>query len=408
MNFDFSDDQKHARAAQEIPRRKVPDQGRAPVLDGNEAHDKEVWKGLAEIGVLGVGIPETFGGAAAHLELCVIAEEIGRAIAPVPFDSSVVPRDRGADARGLRRAEEEVAAEDRGGEAIGTLAVSEGAGAPCRRHQRTTSGGTLNGEKKPVADGEIADFAVVAARTGLEGRDPDLSLVLVDLKVTGARRVETNSIRREAGRTHLQAARRSLSGRTAKAGASSPGCSTAPRCCYAFEQVGGAHVRWRWPRLRDGALRLRPRDRLVSGDQAHARRHVRDRRAGGLELLLRGVGAFDRRGASCRSRPRPRASRRPRRSSSAAKDNIQVHGGMGFTWEFDCHLYYRRANFLALTLGGLSVWEDPLVDRLAEERDVAHPDGAAARGTGPAWTQRRHGTPSAPRSARNDRGKLWI
>ena len=47
-----------------------------------------------------------------------------------------------------------------------------------------------------------------------------------------------------------------------------------------------------------------------------------------------------------------------------SKDNIQVHGGMGFTWEFDCHLYYRRSNFLALELGGLSVWEDRLVDGL--------------------------------------------
>jgi alkylation response protein AidB-like acyl-CoA dehydrogenase len=48
-----------------------------------------------------------------------------------------------------------------------------------------------------------------------------------------------------------------------------------------------------------------------------------------------------------------------------AKDNIQVHGGMGFTWEFDCHLYYRRSNFLALELGGLSVWESRLVDNLS-------------------------------------------
>ena len=47
-----------------------------------------------------------------------------------------------------------------------------------------------------------------------------------------------------------------------------------------------------------------------------------------------------------------------------AKDNIQVHGGMGFTWEFDCHLYYRRSNDLALEMGGLSQWENKLVDAL--------------------------------------------
>jgi alkylation response protein AidB-like acyl-CoA dehydrogenase len=47
-----------------------------------------------------------------------------------------------------------------------------------------------------------------------------------------------------------------------------------------------------------------------------------------------------------------------------SRDNIQVHGGMGFTWEFDCHLYYRRSNYLTLALGGLSVWEDKLVNAL--------------------------------------------
>jgi alkylation response protein AidB-like acyl-CoA dehydrogenase len=47
-----------------------------------------------------------------------------------------------------------------------------------------------------------------------------------------------------------------------------------------------------------------------------------------------------------------------------ARDNIQVHGGMGFTWAFDCHLFYRRSNYLSLALGGLNEWENKLVDAL--------------------------------------------
>ena len=47
-----------------------------------------------------------------------------------------------------------------------------------------------------------------------------------------------------------------------------------------------------------------------------------------------------------------------------AKNNIQTHGGMGFTWAFDCHLYYRRSNALALSLGSLSTWESLLIERL--------------------------------------------
>ena len=49
-----------------------------------------------------------------------------------------------------------------------------------------------------------------------------------------------------------------------------------------------------------------------------------------------------------------------------SRNNIQVHGGMGFTWEFDCHLYYRRSNLLAAALGAPSIWEDRLIQRLRE------------------------------------------
>jgi hypothetical protein len=47
-------------------------------------------------------------------------------------------------------------------------------------------------------------------------------------------------------------------------------------------------------------------------------------------------------------------------------NNIQIHGGMGFTWQFDCHLYYRRSNLLALGLGSTSTWEQKLIDRMRQ------------------------------------------
>ena len=91
MNFDFSDDQKQMRdAARKFLTEKCPPKAVREVLDGKAAYDKALWQGLAEMGFLGVAIPEAFGGAGAgHLELCVIAEEMGRANAPVPFSSTV-------------------------------------------------------------------------------------------------------------------------------------------------------------------------------------------------------------------------------------------------------------------------------------------------------------------------------
>src|SRR3989442_1885414 len=91
MTFDCSDDQKQMRdAARKFLSEQCPPKAVRAVLDGKAVYDKELWKGLAEMGFLGVAIPEQFGGAGAgHLELCVIAEEMGRAIAPVPFSSTV-------------------------------------------------------------------------------------------------------------------------------------------------------------------------------------------------------------------------------------------------------------------------------------------------------------------------------
>ena len=50
----------------------------------------------------------------------------------------------------------------------------------------------------------------------------------------------------------------------------------------------------------------------------------------------------------------------------AAAENIQIQGGMGFTWEFDCHLYYRRSNYLTVVLGGLATWENKLISALPD------------------------------------------
>ena len=58
----------------------------------------------------------------------------------------------------------------------------------------------------------------------------------------------------------------------------------------------------------------------------------------------------------------------PQAYRECAEENIQTHGGMGFTWEFDCHLYYRRAKLLAVNLGSEGVWKEKLISRLEAER----------------------------------------
>src|SRR5689334_9970794 len=188
MNFDFSDDQKQLRdQARKFLAEKCSPKAVRVVLDGKADYDRELWKGLAEMGFLGVAIPEEYGGAGAgHLELCVIAEEMGRGLAPGPGSSTVYLAAEALLLAGSEAQKQKWLPKIASGEAIGTLALFEGKGNPSPQAIKLeAAGGALNGVKKPVPDGAIADFAVVAARTGSSGRDTDISLFLVDMKADG-------------------------------------------------------------------------------------------------------------------------------------------------------------------------------------------------------------------------------
>src|SRR5258705_1119572 len=246
MNFDCSDDQKQLRdQARKYLAEKCPPKAVRAVLDGKETYDRGLWKGLAEMGFLGVAIPEEFGGAGAgHLELCVIAEEMGRALAPVPFSSTVYLAAEALLIAGRGAQKQKWLPAIASGEAIGTLALLEGMGNPSPQAIKLqASGSTLNGVKKPVPDGAIADFAVVAARTGSTGRDADISLFLVDLKAGG---VEVKSLT-NVDPTRGQAELTFKNCKAEPLGAAGEGWGILTQVLdraavlLAFEQVGGSH-----------------------------------------------------------------------------------------------------------------------------------------------------------------------
>ena len=372
MNFDFSDDQKQMRdAARKFLSEKCPPKAVRAVLDGKAAYDKDLWKGLAEMGFLGVAIPEQFGGAGAgHLELCVIAEEMGRAIAPVPFSSTVYLAAEALLIAGSDAQKQKWLPKIAAGEAIGTLALFEGAGNPSPKAIKlAASGGTLNGVKKPVPDGAIADFAVVAARTGSTGRDSDISLFVVDLKAGGVEVKELTTIDPTRGQAELTF-------KNCKAeplGAAGEGWGIITQVLdraavlLAFEQVGGADRALEMGR--DYAL-----DRVAFGRQIGSFQAIKHMLADMYvsATLARSNCYYGAWALSTNAGELPEAAAASRISATqafqhCAKNNIQVHGGMGFTWEFDCHMYYRRANATALTLGSLSYWEDQLIDRMRKK-----------------------------------------
>ena len=374
MNFDFSDDQKLLKEqVRKFLADKCPTKVVRRVLDGNETHADDVWKGLVDLGVPALGIPEEYGGMGlSPLEVCVAAEEIGRAAAPVPFDSSVVLGTEALKLAGSDAQKKKWLPELASGKAIGTLAIAEGAQPPKPRNTRTTfGGGRLNGNKLPVTDGEAATFAIVLANTGGSG-DRAVSLVLVDLtqKAVTKKRIETIDPARKHAELSFSDASAELLGAEGEGWRLLERLYDAAAVYFAFAQVGGAEAAM-WM-ARDYALQRNAFGRAIGSYQAIKHKladcYVK------LELARSnayyGAMMLTENGADL---PLAAAAARIAATDAydfAAKENIQTHGGIGFTWEADTQFHYRRSRLMALSLGGPMAWKDKLVTRL-EQKNAA-------------------------------------
>jgi alkylation response protein AidB-like acyl-CoA dehydrogenase len=369
MNLDFSDDQK---ALQEQVRRflaeRCPPSAVRAILDGPEPYDKALYAGLAELGVLGAAIPEDYGGVGlSHLDLCLMAEELGRVLAPVPISSSIYLAAEFLLQAGSDAQKSAWLPKLASGEAVGTFAYAEGQGRMTPAKIRASvSGGKLTGAKSPVPDGSYADVAIVAARSGSGRGEEAISLFLVDLNGPGVTRETVKSI--DPTRDY---ARLSFDGAPAEPlGGEGQGWWIASQVMdkaailMAFEQVGGADRAMEM--ARDYAL-----ERMAFGRQIGSFQGIKHMLADMYvsATLARSNCLYGAWALATGSSELGVAAATARVSATqafqhCAKNNIQVHGGMGFTWAFDCHLYYRRSNALALALGSQSTWEDLLIERM--------------------------------------------
>ena len=175
------------------------------------------------MGFLGVVSPEAYGGlGAGYLELCVGGGRTGPRAGATPFSSSVFLATEFLLLAGSEAQKQAWLPKLAAGEAIGTFAFVEGNGPVTPKSIRTAvANGAVTGTKAPVADGDIADFAIVAARTGSGNDERSISLFVVDLNVAGVAReaVETIDPTRSHARITFSAAPPSRWALRAKAGA---------------------------------------------------------------------------------------------------------------------------------------------------------------------------------------------
>ncbi|HST75116.1 MAG TPA: acyl-CoA dehydrogenase family protein [Acetobacteraceae bacterium] len=364
MDFDFPDELKQLReTAREFLRERCPTGVARRVLEGGEQLDRPLWREMANMGWTGASIPEEYGGAGlGRLAVCVLAEEIGRAIAPVPFASSVYLATEALLLFGSPAQKQYHLTRLASGASTGTFAYAERPGVvdPIRLESSATEG-KLSGVKAPVADGEAADFAVVAVRSA-EGVP---SLYLVDLAAPGVTRETVSTFDPSRGHARIR-----FDGAPAEPlpGAIGPGAIRAlldrAAVMMAFEQVGGAEAALEM--ARDYALTRYAFGRPIGSFQA-----IKHKLADiyvALELARSNAyyGAWALH-SDAAELPIAAATARIAACEAgwvATKENIQTHGGMGYTWQFDCHLYYRRAKLLGLALGSGREWKHRLIAEL--------------------------------------------
>lgn len=363
MNFDLSDEQKMLaeQARGLLGERSTPDKLRS-LIDAGAEWDEALWQEIAEMGFLGAAISEDHGGLGlSEIDLGVISEEMGRANVALPFFSSIV---LAADAIQLAGTEAQKAAwlpKLASGEAIGTFAYAEGAGGWTGPALKAAfDAGTLTGTKTPVADGGLAHVAVVLVQAGDK---PELALV--DLDQPGVTRTKLDSF--DQLRAHYTVA---FDGAEAEllsgAGAASAIERLFDRAAVqaAFEAVGGTDACLHM--ARDYAMERAMFGRPLASYQAI--KHKLAEIAVALELARSNAyfGAWAA-GQSADELPGAAAAARLTAIGAferGARENLQVHGGIGYTYEANCHFFYRRERMLATSLGNREMWADRLIAHL--------------------------------------------
>jgi alkylation response protein AidB-like acyl-CoA dehydrogenase len=321
----------------------------------------------SQLGLQGLAIPEEFGGSGyGYVELIVVLEEMGRALLCAPYFSTVALAANAILHSGDDAAKKELLPGIASGDTIATVAFTEDSGrwdaeGITMTASKAGDGWTLDGHKMFVLDGHTANLVVVAART-----DAGISLFTVAGDADGLTRTPLSTMDQTRKQARLE-----LSGVPAKLlGTDGSGWDTLSRMldlaavALAAEQVGGAQkvlemsVEYAKVRVQFGrpigsfqAIKHKCADMLLEVESAKSAAYYAGWAAAELNDELPVVASLAK--AYCSDA-----------YFHAAAENIQIHGGIGFTWEHDAHLYFKRAKSSELLLGDPTYHRELLAQRI--------------------------------------------
>ncbi len=374
LNFAFSEEQDQLRdAVRKFLEAKSPETEVRRLMETTDGYDPAVWSQMAnELGLQSLHIPEAYGGQGfSWVELGIVLEEQGRALLCAPYFSTVVLAANAILNAGTEDQKAALLPGIASGETIATLAFTEPNGkwdAAGITLEATPSGdgATLSGTKMFVLDGHIANLIVVAARAaGTSGTD-GISFYTVDGDAAGLTRtaLATMDQTRKQAKLEFDGVQAQLLG-TAGAGwdaLSKTLDQAAVGLCN--EMVGGAQY------VLDESVQY-AKDRVQFGRPIGSFQAIKHKCA---DMLLETESAKSAAYYAAWSAAEDNdelpvvASLAKAYSSDAyfhsAAENIQIHGGIGFTWEHDAHLYFKRAKSSEILFGDATYHRELLAQRI--------------------------------------------
>jgi len=361
VDFAFSQEQEMLRrSAREFLAKECSPKVVRRLMESADGYDQALWKKIADLGWTALGIPEEYGGVGTFLDLVVVLEEAGRALLPGPFFSTMGLAVPALVEAGTEAQKKEVLTAIAAGSARATLAFTEpsgrwDAGSIGLTAKQSGGGWRLDGVKVFVPDVEAADYIVVVARTRGEGEE-GVTLFLVQDKPEGMalRPLETLDMTRRWSEIRfdgVQLGADAVMGAPDKAWPRLKRALEWATSALCAEMVGGVQkvletsTEYAKTRHQFGkpigiyqAVSHKLADMLVLSESGRSATYY--------AAWTVDADAPDRSLASSMAKAYVSDAYR-----KVAGDGIQVHGGIGFTWEHDMHLYFKRAKSSEVTLG---------------------------------------------------------
>jgi len=375
VNFAFSEEQEELRRS---VRRFLEDKSPATevrrLMETTEGYDPKVWSQMGnELGLQSLHIPEAYGGQGfSFVELVVVLEEMGRALLCAPYFASVCLAANAILNAGTEEQKQALLPGIASGETIATLAFTEPSGKwdangiTMEAVPDGSGGYTLDGTKMFVLDGHTAGLIVVAARAAGSGGTEGISFFTVAGDAPGLTRtaLPTMDQTRKQAKLEFSGVKAQLLGEAGAGWAALSKTLDQVAVCLAAEQVGGAQkcldmsVEYAKVRIQFGrpigsfqAIKHKCADMLLEVESSKSAAYYAGWAAAEDNDELPVVASLAKSYCS-------------EAYFHAAAENIQIHGGIGFTWEHDAHLYFKRAKSSEILFGDPTYHRELLAQRI--------------------------------------------